>query len=160
MADIDIRLAKPEEVGIVIDLVRPMWITHGKKEPALLNEEYLRAYDASSYFAPCFDKPETNALYIAVDVEDIVGCCRAEVVDLEGMFNERKAVYVDDLVIREDYQRTGLGDRLLNEIENFAQERGIKLLKTRIYEFNTTAQALCERRKFMPVYTESYKSLN
>lgn len=159
MSAIEIRRAKPKELDEVIALVKPMWVMHGTEEPTLLNRAYLEKYDAKLYFTPCFDKPEKNALYVAIEGQTIVGCCRAEVVELEGMFHEKTAVYVDDLVVKESHQRQGIGNKLLEEVESFTRKAGIKLLKTRVYAFDTSAQAIFNGKDFKPVYSESYKKL-
>ena len=159
MLSIQIRKARPEELDSVTALVKSMWIQHGVREPRILNEEYLRLIDTKLYFKPCFEQPDKNVLYVAFYGKDLVGCCRAEIIELEGMFNERRAIYVDDLVVKEGYQRKGIGKQLLKEVESFAKSQNINLLKARIYEFNTNAQWLFKNQKFRTIYAEYYKEL-
>lgn len=157
--EIQIRRAKLEELDEVVKLVKPMWERHAIEEPEILNREYLKELDAKSYFKPCFDAQDRNTLYVAIEGNNIVGCCRVEIIDLEGMFNEHRAVYVDDLVVKKSHQRKGIGKMLLKEVEDFTKSKNIKFLKTRVYNFNTEARTLLEGRGYKPVYSESYKTL-
>ncbi len=154
-----IRLAKPGEIDRIVDLVRPMWVMHGLKEPNVLDAKYPEKLDAKAYFAPCFSHPDTNRLYVAVEGDRIVGCCRAEIIELEGMYNERKGIYIDDLVVDRDFRRRGIATKLLDEVDSFARSQKIRLLKARVYRFNAEAQALHRKRGFDPTYSEHYKLL-
>lgn len=160
MAEIAIRRARSEELNEIVALVKPMWVLHGTSEPNLLNADYLQGYDTGKYFTPCFETPDQNALYVALSGETVVGCCRVEITELEGMFHAKKAAYVDDLAVHANYQRQGIGARLVQEAEAFARSHGITLLKTRVYDFNTAAQSTFGKTGFRPVYSELYKILD
>gem|GEM_PF-6167009 len=156
---IDIRLAKPGELDPIIKLVRPMWITHGIKESKILDKGYLKNLDARKYFSPCFTNQRKMRLYVAVDEKVVVGCLRAEVIDLRGIFNEKNAIYIDDLAVKENYRGKGIGKMLIEKVENFARSKKIKLLKNRVYEFNSGAKKLFENQGFRSIYSEQYKIL-
>jgi len=159
MENISIRSATRDDLGEIIALTKPMWVEHGLREPKFLRKIYLEKYDSVAYFEPCFSPNTTNHLLVAENNEHIVGCVRGEEIEVDGMFVTQKAIYVDDLVVRDTYRGKGLGKLLLSEIEKLAKNNEIKLLKTRIYSFNSPAQRLAQKQGFRNLYSECFKVL-
>lgn len=151
------RAQRETDFQRVVELAHPMWLTHADEEPEFLRRSYLENYDIKAYFQKCFDNPDKNALFVAEEDGKVVGIVRAEMVEIDGMFVEQKAIYVDDLVVDEKYRKRGIARRLLELTEEFAKENGIKILKSRVYEFNKPAQQFLRDCGFHNLYSECFK---
>ncbi len=56
-----------------------------------------------------------------------------------------KAVYLEDLYVREDYRRLGVGNRLINTAIDYAKECNCTKVRWQVYEWNKDAIALYEK---------------
>ena len=56
-------------------------------------------------------------------------------------FVARRFAMVEELVVRSDCRRRGIGRRLMASVDEWARERGITEVELTVWEFNDTAQA-------------------
>lgn len=56
-----------------------------------------------------------------------------------------KAIFLDDLYVREDYRRLGVGSRLLNAAIDHAKETGCTKVRWQVYDWNKDAIAMYEK---------------
>ena len=137
-----------------------MWLEHAQAEPRMLNYDYIANEDVESYLRDCMADPR-QAFFVAVDGETVVGTARASIkpVDELGMYNFDRYVYFDDLAVTPDYRRQGIAARLTDARINFAQEQGIHVCQSKVYQYNRAGRAAAESAGFEPAYTYYYKYL-
>lgn len=58
-----------------------------------------------------------------------------------------KILYLDDFVVRESHRRYGIGQRLFDATLLTAKEKGCKLLKWQVLDWNTSALDFYEKNK-------------
>lgn len=56
-----------------------------------------------------------------------------------------KVIFLDDLYVREDYRRLGVGTRLLNAAIDYAKESGSTKVRWQVYDWNKEAIALYKK---------------
>ncbi|KUK77722.1 MAG: N-acetyltransferase GCN5, partial [candidate division WS6 bacterium 34_10] len=111
------------------------------------------------YFKRSIKRQKGFSLIAMVD-EQIAGIIRVAEEPLEDFFNYKKAYIVDDLVIKMEYRRQGIATALLERVKEIAKEKGIGVLKARIYTFNEPAQKFFEEKGFDQLYGEYFNMLD
>lgn len=156
--DIKIKKATVKDTDAISVLIKPMWLEHPANEPEILDKKYLQKVDVAEYLSKYWNSND-NAAFVAEVNNKIVGCCTVKIKKIEGMFTTDRVAYVDDLVVEDKYQKQGIAMRIINSAEEFARDKGVKLMQTRIYNFNKIAQALFKNREYKNIYSEWYKPL-
>lgn len=143
----------------VREMAKELGSMHGTREHGILNLEYLRKRDPRRHFATFLRHQDKKRLYVAVEGGRPVGYCMAELIKLSPMYNERRALYIEELFVAEGHRRKGIARRLLAEAERFARSKNVRLSSAKVYGFNTTSQRLFEGGRFRLVHSEYYKIL-
>ena len=68
-------------------------------------------------------------------------------------YKDRYGIYVDDLIVSEEYRDRGVATRLIEECMSFAKKRGIHLLTCKIWKFNKESKALFVKFGFKEDYS-------
>ncbi len=154
-----IRQLEKGDMPEVTSLITAMWMTHADTESGFLEKEYLEGINTHDYLVACLAS-DTNFMFVAEEDKKIVGCCRVEIRDAEPVLIEPKLAYLHDVIVHKDYQRQHVATALIETIEPFVEkELEIKLIKTRLYTFNSAAQGLFLKRGYTNLYSEYYKKL-
>ncbi|NOY84172.1 MAG: N-acetyltransferase [Nitrospirae bacterium] len=66
---------------------------------------------------------------------------------------------MDGIAVHKDYRGRGIGSHLLNDILNYAREKGFKSVRLDVIDTNPGAQRLYERSGFIPVQVDSFPYL-
>ncbi len=62
-----------------------------------------------------------------------------------SVWSQGKALIIDDLYIKSDYQGKGFGRQVMKELENYAREREYKRIQFQYEETNPGAKAFYEK---------------
>jgi GNAT superfamily N-acetyltransferase len=129
--DIIIRRATEKDTDELYDMIREFACFAGKSDKLSLTKRELLA--------------EQNA-YICFLAETI----HKEIAGYVFLFHtfhswSGKAIFVDDLYIREDYRRHGVGSRLINAAIDYGKENGCSKARWQVYGWNKDAIALYEK---------------
>ena len=154
-----IRNLKKSDIPEVVDLIRPMWLDHAKKSKPLLDYDYIAKYDVAGYLSRLLDDP-TEIMFVAEIDDKIVGVASAKIEKPAGMYGVDKMMYLDDLVVHEDYRRQGIADKLMDARLDYAKSLGITKCYSKIYNFNTAPQQLAKKHGFSDLYHFYYKFLD
>lgn len=92
-----------------------------------------------------------NAYLRVAEVDgDVVGYCAAERRSSPGLplLHSRELLYVNEIVVREDDRRRGLGRALLADLKELARRDGIEEIELDVSYFNGGARDFFERQGF------------
>ena len=109
-------------------------------------------------FAQTFEEalasPELISLLLFEEDGEAAGF--ANVVTLFSVWSHGKALYLDDLFIREEHRGKGYGRKALEYIEAFAKEQGFKRIQFHSETTNPGAREFYTAIGYMPVEMYSY----
>lgn len=158
----NIRFATKKDLPEVIGHLKGLWIIHGKNNPDFLNYEKMKKYTDTrirNYLNVCFDGSKKSYLLIAEEENQIAGFLKIDISEIQKFFVTSKVLYLDDIFVKKEFRGAGVAKLLLQEAEKIAKKRKIKMLKARIYTFNTSAQKMAESIGLTPLYSEYFKPL-
>ena len=118
-AQIVIRLIEPSEFALVHAMVQ-----------TIADETFANLFTSQVPIG----EPDWAAAWLAVVGEEIVGVTKTQ------------DMWVNDLWVRRDYRRTGVGGRLLAQAEEEICARGHKALHLRVVKSNTRAVEFYQNR--------------
>ena len=118
-AEIDILLIEPSEFALVHAMVQ-----------TIADETFANLFTSQVPIG----EPDWAAAWLAVVGEEIVGVTKTQ------------DMWVNDLWVRRDYRRTGVGGRLLAQAEEEICARGHKALHLRVVKSNTRAVEFYQNR--------------
>lgn len=96
---------------------------------------------------------ETVGLFVAEFEGQLVGFVHVlvrEALDIP-IFVPRRYAVIDNLAVRRDFQRTGIGRALMGEAHDWAMAQGSNTVELNVYEFNESAIAFYCRLGYKPV---------
>lgn len=131
---IDIRLAKIEDCEGIYSLIKELAIFVKAEDRLKITAEQL-ALDGFS------EKPAFKA-FVAEENSEIIGT---------AIFFEKystwkgKAIYLEDLVVKESCRGKNVGSLLFNAVRNYAKENDAQRMDWQLYEFNKPALAFYEK---------------
>ena len=112
----NIHTLQESEVQEAAALLLPMWVEHAKQAPELLDNSYIKNYDAVSYCRRAIKDPKQE-IFVAEVNGKIVGIARVELQDAPGMYGGGQMAYFDDLVVHPDYRRQGIANKLIDSLK-------------------------------------------
>ena len=158
----DIRLGTQKDATQIANLLKTLWVMHAENNPDFLNEKKIKGYTTShitKYLSVCFEKNPKSYLLIADDHGTIAGFLKIDIIKIQPFFMENKVLYLDDIFVKEEYRGQGVSGYLQQEAEKIAKKKKIKMLKARIYTFNSPAQKMAKSMGLTPLYSEYFKPL-
>jgi ribosomal protein S18 acetylase RimI-like enzyme len=144
----EIRSATPEDRLILSALCRDVQSLHAEHHPQVF--KMPRSDDfALGFFDEMLATPEITA-YIAEEEGRPMGYILCRLVDRpENAFTHAaRYLLVDQISVRPDAQRKGIGTALLRQAEDFARELGLAKLQLDSWDFNLEAHACFEKFGF------------
>ncbi len=156
MREITIRKLRKEDLPLIEPLLRSMWLNHPQNEPEFISQEILENIDISDYFKKAMEEDNEFALVAEKDGK-LAGIIRVEKTELEDFFRNKKAYFLDDIVVKKEHRKQGIAGRLFEEVERIAKENNVEVLKTRSYHFNIPAQNWLRKHGMKPLYSEYFK---
>lgn len=157
-----IRFGEKSDLPEVGKLLKSLWVMHANNNPKFMDVKRIEGYTEkhmSKYLSSCFKKPTTSYLLIADEKSTIAGFLKIDIVDIQPFFKEKKVLYLDDIYVKEEFRGEGVAKLLQEEALRIAKEKKIKMLKARIYTFNSPAQKMASSMGLEPLYSEYFKPL-
>lgn len=130
--DNNIRFAKKDDVNDLLELLRYVLMVHHQLNPSI--------------FKTNNSKYDVDALYELIEKRQIIvyddGILKGHLFyylnefEESGYMHKRKELYVDDLVVKEDYQRQRIAQNLYNNIRKIAKLLGANYITLNVWNGN------------------------
>ena len=156
--EIEIRYLTKKDLDTLKEDIIEMWTKHHLNERKIISDSSFTEKNLKKYFKKSMKRSKEFSL-IAIVGKEITGIVRVEEEALEDFYTYDKAYKVDDLVIKKDFRRKGVATALLNKVKEIAKEKGIGVLKARIYTFNEPAQQFFMDKEFDQLYGDYFFTL-
>ncbi len=130
--DFTIRLARPEDMEAVYSLIKALAEYEKEPDAVDISPEILRrdGFGNSPLFS-CF-----------VAESESEGVCGMALFYKRYSTWKGQTIHLEDLVVREDLRRSGIGKALLKQVIAHADEQGVKRLEWACLHWNTPALEL------------------
>lgn len=104
---------------------------------------------------------ESKVLFVAETAGTIVGFaeCYIQRSSTFPVIREREWVQLDNIAILKEYQHLHAGSRLLDEVVDWAREKGISRVELKVYDFNSSARDFYISKGFKPLIQSMYLDL-
>lgn len=96
-------------------------------------------------------KNEKQVMLVAVDESDVViGFAHVVFMGVKAFscLKPQTNIYLQDLVVSEDYRNRGIGTLLLNEAKKYGTEKGADFFRTQVFPMNKAGLRFYERNGF------------
>lgn len=131
-----------------------------KEKYNILTDDYRE-----KYFKKTMDEVEKyeGKILLAIENEKIIG------VIIGVINNEKEKTYdfsvpkrgrITELVVSKKYRQTGVGEHLLNEMENYFKKIGCKAVLINVFAYNENAQKLYNKSGYSNRTIEMLKNLD
>ena len=127
-----IRKSKLSEVPIVNKLGNGLVDYHVKiytKDDAYYNRKKKNANTVWKRFVNQQNKSKKGLVLLAFDDEKPIGYCISLIKKNIPLFKINEYGYISDLYVKNDYQRKGVGKKLINKSKKFFKKQKIKYLE-------------------------------
>ena len=101
-------------------------------------------------------------LFVAVQGDAVVGMAQASVLHPRNhvLLTPLTRVYLDDIIVDERHRGAGLGKALLDHVEWWVRQLGIRRIELTVWEFNTPTRAFYERQSYTTLNRTMSKKLD
>jgi len=90
---------------------------------------------------------------------EALGTIDGEIEETPCFYKEKRSLYISDLMVLDDFRNKGVATTLTKACLDFAKNNNVKLITSRIYQFNQESQSLIKKLGFEPDFTHySYKA--
>jgi len=153
----NIRKAISEDAFLLSTLCMDVQQLHAKNHPSIFKTPQSPDF-AVSFFEEMF-LDETKYIYIAEENGQALGYIFFKVVerDENPFLFARQYLLIDQISVRPDSQRQGVGKALIQQAEDVARELGIPRIELGSWDFNTSAHGFFERMGYEKRYFEFWK---
>lgn len=155
---ITIRGLEQKDIVTVLPMIQKMFLEHDLAEPDLFSPNSISTEKIRKYLEDAIDDTDCKVFVALIDHE-ILRTIRATIKDAPSFYKDNKLGYTDDLVVKEEYRRNGIGGELINKTLEYYKSKGVSLIESKIYEFNKPSQALSEKNGFKKTFSYFYKRI-
>jgi ribosomal protein S18 acetylase RimI-like enzyme len=134
-----IRKARIRDIDDLIVLNNEVQDLHLKTFPEIYKQ--VPENEARKFFEN-FLKTRGNSIIIGESKKGVVGYIALRI-DRQGetpFTTKRKVVYIDQIVVKEEFRNQGFGQRLMKEADKLAKKTGASWLQLDVWDFNKSAQ--------------------
>ncbi len=131
---IDIRKIKSHEVQPVFELLLQL-ARHEKIE------DRMALTPQKMHEALFGEKADWNGLVITNDENDIIGFTLFTYANINRTYNATPLLFIDDIFIKPEYRKIGIGEKLLAALAKQAHERGIERIELWCLKDNQVGQS-------------------
>lgn len=156
--NIIIRELKNSDIEYVLPMIQKMFLEHDLAEPDLFSPNSISIEKIRKYLEEAIDDKDCEVFVALID-QEIVGTIRATVKDAPSFYKDNKLGYTDDLVVKEEHRRKGIGRELINKTNEYYQSKDISLVESKVYEFNKPSQGIFKKQGFKQTFSYFYKRL-
>ena len=150
--DIKIRKAKIEDTEPLAKLYLQFWEPHRKIDPLLrLDKKITLKSEITS--AKKNIKKRGNYIFVAYQKESIVGFIEFFIKKNEDCFKVKKYGYLNSATTHKKYRGKGVAKALTNAALEFLKNKGIKYVRTNVYNSNDIAMKTWTKLGFEPQST-------
>ena len=148
----EIRMAKPEDIPGLIDLLLQVGEVHHKIRPDLFRAG-ARKYDEKA-LAEILKDPN-RPIFAAVEDGTLLGYCFCilEITRDNPVLMNQKSLYIDDLCVDENCRGQHIGSVLYEAVKKFAKEQGCYNVTLNVWECNPSARKFYEKAGLKPYKT-------
>ncbi len=155
---ITIRGLEQKDIVTVLPMIQKMFLEHDLAEPDLFSPNSISTEKIQKYLEEAITDKDCKVFVALID-QEIVGTIRATIKDAPSFYKDNKLGYTDDLVVKEEHRRNGIGGELINKTIEYYKSKGVSLIESKIYEFNKPSQALSEKNGFKKTFSYFYKRI-
>jgi ribosomal protein S18 acetylase RimI-like enzyme len=135
---------QPEEVPFVFSLAQDFAAELGLTDKHKMTLERMH----QELFGK---KADWNALVIKKEDLEIIGFCFYSIVNINHAFHNSPLLQVDDLYIKPEYRRHGLGEKILKVIAQIAKEKGILRIEMWCGKNNLIEQSFYQKHNALKI---------
>ena len=155
----DIRKANSTDSLLLSILCMDVQQLHAEHHP-----EYFKTPQSPDFADDFFKKmlgQETSIIFIAEDEEGVLGYVFCNLVDRpENPFTfPRRYVMVEQISVRPQTQKHGVGRALMKQVEVTARELGFSKIQLGSWDFNINAHGFFERMGYQQSHHEFWKTV-
>ena len=153
-----IRKAKKEDIDSIVKLYTEFLSYTGQfarfvsKKKITINQKELRRAIKKRV-----NPSKENVFLVAEENKKLLGFVQAEIMSPKESRTKKRVVEVIDIYTKS--KREGIGRRLLNEIENWANSKKAKFILWEFIYGNKIAERFCIKNKFKPFKVKMLKKL-
>lgn len=147
----NIRLAGPQDLSAVNDLLQQVLTVHHEGRPDLFNKIGKKYTDAE--LLAIFANPETPVFVYEADGKVLGYAFCALEHKGSGSLQELTSLYIDDLCVDAGARGKHVGRSLFEYVKMFAKEKACYNITLHVWECNPVAQAFYRSLGMKPQYT-------
>jgi diamine N-acetyltransferase len=159
--DVHIRRAVEQDYAVYCDLFFEINEQHRLALPDIFQQPAGSIIERD-YFLTILGN-EQAAIFFACQASDgqVAGFVYALIREapLYPLLVPRRYGVIDTLAVRPAFQRTGVGQALMQEAEEWAASQGVRVVELNVYEFNQGAQAFYRRLGYVTFSRKMTKKL-
>lgn len=108
-----------------------------------INENYI----VKNWFEKLYNE-KNNVLYVAKVENKIVGYIYCKIDSIENGPTIKLEALIDGLYVDKNYRKQGIATELMNNVKEWAKEKGVKYLFLNVLEENKNAMSLYYKNNF------------
>ena len=129
----NIRIANIKDIKEIVSLEDQMYEIHSKARPDWYGKNQLN-HDIIQMII----EGNNEKIFIAEDDNKIIGLCIITIHYIRNhhVFNDMTIIEIDDLIVDEQYRKTGIGKRLFEEVKIYGEKIEAKFIELMVWNFN------------------------
>lgn len=151
MWQVTIRELEREDFDQVKEILPKMRFLHSQNSH-LVSDLKLKETSLESYLTKILSE-ESQKWFVAIHNKNIIGFVKCTIQKCPSFYKELKELYIDDIVVKEEYHRQWIWSQLVNKCRDLAKNNTIKLITCKVREFNSNAQKLFQNLWFKKDYS-------
>lgn len=158
--DIEIRNATINDYEGLCKIYDELDEFHRKNHPEL----FIKPYDhvrAKEYINEIISDDD-KALFVAESQSEIIGFAECFTMKSSSfpVIKKREWVQLDNIAVKENYQRNQIGGLLYNKVVEWTRDKGIDRIELKVYLFNTNAINFYKNKGFEDLNKTMYLDLD
>lgn len=142
-----LRKATLSDVNVITELWKDMMELHSSCDKYFcLEEDAEKAYRK---YAEENIQSETKLFKVCLnEINEIVGYVLADVFEYPPIYQVKKYIEINEMVVRKDQRRKGIGEIMLKDVLNWAKEKGIIRVECKVAIKNSVSQGFWKKNGF------------
>ncbi len=154
-----IRIAKPQDIGRINDLLYQVSSIHAKGRPDIFKTA-TKKYTEKELVDIMHN--DNSPIFVAVDNTDYVlgyAFCVFQITKDSILLKDKKTLYIDDICVDENSRGAHIGKSLYEYVIAFAKEKGFDNITLNVWAFNQSAYKFYEKCGMKPLKITMEKTL-
>jgi ribosomal protein S18 acetylase RimI-like enzyme len=154
---VTIRNACEQDLDMIIELWKELMDFH-----KIRDQHFSRSSDGHKKFMEFISghiASETSKVLVADYNDSIVGYCLASISNNPPVFVIKEYGSIFDLAVTESHRRTGIGEKLCQEIQKWFKERKIQRIELRVAVTNEVSTSFWRKMGYRPYVVTLYKEI-